>query len=200
MTADHDLRNLEHTAYRESYSDGLIDLYLGLSIGWVGAAWIWLPDLAGLAGILPAVFVVPFLMGRQAFVERRAGYVRWAEPRRKTERRTLVGAVILGGVLFVIAIGVFVIVRKTSANQAITEAIAPALMAWLLALMATALAVVMSARRMVAYAAVLVVSGIVAAAMDANPGWPMLVSGITVAACGAAMLASFLRSNPTVAT
>ena len=198
MTTDHDLRNLERAAYSSSYSDGIIDLYLGLSIVWLGTAWIWRPDLAGLAGILPAVLVVPVLMGRQTFLERRTGYVKWTEPRRKTEHRSLLGAAILGILLFALAIGAFLVVRRTSFDTGIFEAIAPALMAWLLALMTLVLAVVMTARRMIAYAAVLVVTGIVGAAFDANPGWPMLVSGLVIVAVGGSMLVSFLRVNPTV--
>ena len=50
MDASQDLKTLERQAYLETYSDGTIDLFVGLSLTWIGAAWIWLPDLAGIAG------------------------------------------------------------------------------------------------------------------------------------------------------
>ena len=38
------LQTLESGAYRRAYSDGIIDLFVGVSLCWIGAAWIWLPD------------------------------------------------------------------------------------------------------------------------------------------------------------
>jgi hypothetical protein len=34
-----------------------LDIFVGLSLAWIGAVWIWFSDYAGLAGVLPAVFV-----------------------------------------------------------------------------------------------------------------------------------------------
>ena len=42
-----DIRELEQAAYRTSYSDGIVDVFVGLSLVWIGVAWIWLDDLAG---------------------------------------------------------------------------------------------------------------------------------------------------------
>ncbi|MCP4249254.1 MAG: hypothetical protein GY778_19595, partial [bacterium] len=85
MTGTEDLDTLEHASYRATYSDGIIDLFVGASLLWIGAAWIWLPDLAGIAGIFPAVFVSSVLVVRKRFVEARTGYVKWSAPRRRWE-------------------------------------------------------------------------------------------------------------------
>lgn len=51
MSGDRDLETLERGAHRGPYADGIIDIFVGISLVWVGAAWIWLP---GYAGVLAA--------------------------------------------------------------------------------------------------------------------------------------------------
>ena len=93
-------------------------LPLDLSLLWIGGAWIWLPDLAGLSGILPAVFVTPFLAARKRFLEPRTGYVQWRGPRREWERRSLWAVlmagigIFLGGVVLFLLAGVFAFMEK----------------------------------------------------------------------------------------
>ena len=86
-----DLQNLEQPTCRGSYADGIIDVYIGISLFWIGVAWIWLPDIAGLAGVLPAIFIAPMLGGRSRFLEKRIGYLKRKEPRRQWEQRDLGG-------------------------------------------------------------------------------------------------------------
>jgi hypothetical protein len=69
------------------------------------------------------------------------------------------------------------------------------LLAWLLALAALALFVVMRTWRMVAYAAVLTAGGVVAALADLDPGWPLLGSGIVVLTVAGGLLTRFLRTS-----
>ena len=107
MGASTDLEALEQEAYRVSWSDGIIDLFGGLSLVWIGSAWVWLPDLAGVAGVLPAIFVAPVLAARKRFVEPRIGYVQWRGPRRGWERRTLWALLMAGVGLFLGGIALF---------------------------------------------------------------------------------------------
>jgi vacuolar-type H+-ATPase subunit I/STV1 len=197
MPNDPTLDTLERTAYRASYSDGIIDVFVGLSLIWIGVAWIWLPDFAGLAGVLPAIFVTPLLTVRRQTVEKRAGYVKWTAPRRNWERRNLLAALLGGVVLLLMGVGVFVAVNGSGSID-ITDAIGPGLLAFLLALLAVVLAFLMDAPRMFAYAAALVMAGAIASAADANPGWPLLAAGAVVAIVGSVMLARFLNANPVV--
>ena len=191
------LDTLERDAYRASYTDGIIDLFVGLSLVWIGVAWIWLPDFAGLAGVFPAIFVTPLLSARKQIVEKRAGYVKWSAPRRTWERRNLMAALLGGTALFLTGVGVFVAVNGSGSID-FMDAIGPGLLAFLLALMAIVLAFLLDAPRMFAYAAALVVAGAVASAADANPGWPLLAAGAFVTAIGGVMLARFLNTNPMV--
>jgi len=192
------LEKLEQDAYRESYSDGIVDVFVGVSLLWIGIAWLWLPDIAGMAGVLPAVFVAPMLAGRKRIVESRAGYVKWTVPRRSWEHRNLLAAFAGGALMLAIGVAVFIGVDSSSSVTVGVEAIMPGLLAWLLALMTIGLGFLMSARRLFGYAGVLAISGAVTAAADASPGWPMLVTGIIVAAYGVVMLRGFLQLDRVV--
>jgi len=169
-----------------------VDLFVGVSLAWIGVAWIWLPDLAGLAGVFPAVSVTAMLQGRKRLVESRVGYVKWREPRRQWERRHLAVVLLAGVALFVLGVGVFAFVDSGSGSSGILGPLGPGILAWLLALLATGLAFLLDARRMLVYAAALALGGIFAAAADANPGWPLLPAGIVIAATGTFMLVRFL--------
>jgi hypothetical protein len=196
MAGDQDLQNLERRTYRDFYSDGIIDIYVGISLLWIGVAWIWLPDMAGLAGVFPAIFIAPMLAGRKRFLERRIGYVKWTETRRQWEHRNLVAALIAGTVFLLLGVGVYMLASDSAADRDILGTMAPGLIAWLLAALAIGLAFLMSARRMLLYGAVLIAGGIWTAQADANPGWPLLVAGSLIAITGVAMLIGFVRRNP----
>ena len=185
---------MEQEAYRASSRDGVIDLFCGLSLVWIGAAWIWIPSIAGLAGVLPAIFVTGVLASRKRLVEERAGYVKWLAPRRQWERRNLTLALAAGVFMFLLGIGAFLVVADGSTG--LFDSVGPAILAWLLALMTLGLAFILSAPRMLLYGATLAVSGGFAAAVDANPGLPLLISGVMITLVGALLLRTFLTENP----
>jgi hypothetical protein len=198
MTGNQDLQKLERRTYRGFYSDGIIDIYAGISLLWIGVAWIWLPDIAGLAGVFPAIFITPILAVRRRFLERRIGYVKWTEPRRQWEHRNLIAAVIAGTALLLVGVGVYMVASDSAADRDILSNVAPELIAWLLAAVAFGLAFLMSAKRMFAYTGVLIAGGIWTAQANASPGWPLLPTGILITITGIAMLSGFIRSNPVV--
>lgn len=190
------LESLESQVYRRAYSDGVIDMFVGVSLLWIGAAWISLPDFAGLAGVLPAVFVPVAMAARKRVVEGRFGYVKWTEPRRNKERRILVGLLGAGMLLFLAGIAVFFLVDQSIVSDDSLETFMPGLLAWLLAVLSLALAYAMAAWRFAVYAVVLAAAGVVTAMQDANPGWSMLISGAVVTITGVVMLIRFLGDNP----
>lgn len=189
------LQDLEHRAYQRAYSDGLIDLFVGISLAWIGVAWIWLPDLAALAGIFPAVFAPVVIATRKSFVEDRAGYVRWSEPRRNREQRTLRLALLFGVVIFLCGVVAY-FAFESSPTGGVTDFVAPALLAWILAFVAIQLAYVLDAWRFLVYAVVLAVAGLVTAIESANPGAPLLAVGTVMTIAGTMMLVRFVISNP----
>jgi hypothetical protein len=198
MTRNQDLQNLEEHTYRDSYSNGIIDIYIGISLLWIGVAWIWLPDIAGLAGALPAIFIAPMLVARKRFTEKRIGYVKWTEPRRQWEHRNLIGALALGTAFLLLGVGVYIFASDSAADRDVLGNLAPGLIAWLLGYVAIGLAFLMSAKRMLVYGMVLIAGGIWTAQANASPGWPLLAAGIVVTVTGIAMLVRFIRDNPLV--
>ena len=190
---------LEQEAYRASYSDGIIDLFGGLSLLWIGAAWVWLPGIAGLAGILPAVLVTPVLSARTRYMESRSGYVRWRAPRRRWERRNLSLLLVAGIVVLGLAVSAFVLAKSGSSSVAEWPDVGPGLIAWLIAFISLVLAAMLRTWRLVGYAFVLMLTGSAAAVLGTNPGWPLLASGLVVTLSGAAMLRRYAGEHPTIA-
>jgi hypothetical protein len=190
-----DLHGVERDAYRAYWSDGIVDIYLGLSLLFIGAMWTWVNDLSGLAGVLPAIFVAPVLAARKRFVEARLGHVEWRPARRGWERRTRTLLLLAGLALFVLGFGAYLV----AAGGLTGLRIAPGILAWLLAGLALGLAVVLDARRFVVYAAVLAASGLVVVALEAAPGWPMLACGAVATVVGLVMLRRFVELHPVMA-
>lgn len=196
MTNHDVLKAHEVSLYRRATSDGVIDLFFGLYLVCLGVAWIWLAGLSVFAILLPAALVPIAIATRHRFVENRLGYVKWAEPRRKAERRGWTGLLAVGALLFVVATSFFVLGSRSILSTNVLEAIAPAIMGSLLAVLALALAVAMRTPRFFAYGFVLASAGVISAMQDANPGWSILAGGLMVAASGVAMLRRFVREYP----
>ena len=193
MSASGDLSAMERETYRAYWSDGIIDIYLGVSLLFMGAMWTWVQDLAGIAGVLPAVFLTPVLAGRKRFVEARLGHVEWRPSRRSWERRNLLLLLAAGVALLVLGLATYLFVDGGGLIP-----FAPGILAWLLAAIALGLAFVLDAKRMLLYAAVLALSGVAVVAVGAEPGWPMLTSGVVATIVGSAMLRRFIERYPVI--
>ena len=112
----------------------------------------------------------------------------------------VVAVLVFGAVLFLTGVAAFVIVAAGSVDTDATLQIMPGVLAWLLAIVAIGIGFLLGIRRMLGYAVVLAVVGVVAVALEANPGWPLLAAGVVIAAAGITLLVRFLRHNPVTAT
>lgn len=191
-----DARSIERTAYRSRWDDGLFDLFVGLSLLWIGAAWLWFDAMAGIAGVFPAVFVGPFVAWRTRFIEERSGYVKFSEERRRWERRNLAVFVLVGTLTFIAGIMFFVARSGGSGVSDIIDDIAPGLIAFILAAMVGIVAIASMVPRLFVYALVLVIGGAIAAAYDTNPGAPLLAAGAIVTLVGAWLVWRFVGRHP----
>lgn len=190
-----DLEVLESEAYTRSFADGIIDLFVGLSILWIGVAWIWLPDIAGLAGIFPAVLVAPILQGRKGWLESRVGYVKWSPTRQQWERKNLLGLFGLGVLALFLGIGVYLLQTRTGSDIDLGSVVA-ALPAWLIAVPALVIGAAVSSPRILGYAGLLTATGIGTIMFTAGPGWPLLISGIVITVVGVVMVTRFFGQHP----
>lgn len=195
MSTRSELEALERVAYREAYSDGIFDLFFGLSLVWIGAAWLWLPDYSGLAGVLPAIFIAPVIEARKRFVEPRIGYVKWSESRARQEQRGLVQILGVGVLMLVGGVAVY-LWFETGADSEVMDTLVPALPSLLLALGAGLLGLVAGIPRAVGYAAILVGAGFLTILREADPGLDMFVSGTVITAIAVGLIVSFVRHHP----
>ena len=190
--ASMDARTFERTAYRSRWDDGLFDLFLGLSLLWIGAAWLWFDAIAGIAGVFPAILVGPFVAWRTRFIEERSGYVRFSVDRRRWERRNLVVFGLVGTLILIVCV-LFVLARDGGSGVADgIDGMAPGLIAFIIAAMVGIVAVVSMIPRLFAYTLVLVIGGALAAVYDANPGAPLLAAGAIVTLVGAWLVSRFV--------
>lgn len=195
MSQPIDAGAVEVAAYRSRWDDGLFDLFVGLSLLWIGACWIWFESLAGLAGVLPAIFVVPFVTFRTRFIEDRAGYVKFSAARRSWERRNLILLLMFGIGTFIGGIAVYFAVQDNGLS-AVAEWTWPGLIAWLLAIPVLIVAVTAMLPRLFAYAGILIAGGVVAAGYETNPGVPLMIAGALVTTWGMVLLGRFVRKHP----
>jgi len=195
MARNDSLGKLEADTYRTRFDDGLFDLFIGITLLWMGAVWLLFENMAGLAGIIPAVVATPFAVWRGRFIQRRAGYVKFSEARRSWERRNLVAFLIGGLGLFALAVGAFLLENGGSARD-VLDWLAPGIIAILIAAMVGVVAAVSRLPRLAAYTALLVAGGIGAAALDTNPGVPLLIAGAIMTVWGAVLTTRFVREHP----
>jgi len=198
MTSEHDLKALEQEAFSNAYSDGIFDLFVGISLIWIGIAWLWLPDLAGLAGVFPAILIAPVIQVRKRLVEPRIGYVKWSDVRESKERRTLAQMLAFGVLVLVVGVGVFLVTVQDDANTDSLALLVPALPVWLLGVGAALFGVVSGVPRALGYAAILAVAGGATIWLDQGPGVGLFVSGVLITLIALTMVVSFFGRNKPV--
>ncbi len=198
MTNQHDLKALEQEAFSNAYADGIFDLFLGVSLIWIGVAWLWLPDLAGMAGVFPAILIAPVIKMRKQLVEPRIGYVKWSDARESQERRTLTQMLAFGVLMLAVGVGVFFLTTQTDADTDVLATVVPALPAWLLGIGAALFGFVSGVGRALWYAAILGVAGGVTIWLDQGPGLGLFVSGVLITLIAVTMVISFFGRYKTV--
>jgi hypothetical protein len=197
VDASSNLEGLERRAYRSSYSNGIIDILVGVSLLVIGAVWIWAEDYGAFAWITPAVLVPSLLPLRKRVVETRGGDGRSGE-RRRPDRRNLWGAVTAGVAVLLLGIAAYFVADGSGGRRDLLADFGPGLLVFILALLSFVIGMVIEHGRFFGYAAVLVAGGVVAVVADSNPGWPILGAGVVVSIGGVAMLVRYLRDNPVV--
>ena len=197
MVMDHtDHVDLEREAYQDSYSDGLIDLFIGLGLAAIGALWLWMESVAGLAGAFAAAVTWALVPIRRRIVEPRIGYVRWTAPRLKWERKQLTLLLVLGTVALIVGVG---LVLDIASGDDITRGdrnVVAGLPAILLAISAFVLAATSGFKRLWGYGTLLLSAAAVTILIEVDPGGSLLTAGAAIGVVGLVLLGRFLRANP----
>ena len=188
------LGSMERRAYRASFDDGLLDLFIGVSL--LGVGLIWLTDLAGIGGIIPVLLIPIWEPARRRLTARRTGYVRFSAARRSRERRNLVALAGLGTLFFLMGIGTFFLFEAGMSDA--TETIVPGLPTLLLAIGAFTAAGLYELRRSGWYGVLLALSASGVIAFEGHPGLGMAVPGALIVLIGGWLVVTYVRNNPLV--
>lgn len=191
-----DLEDLESEAYQDSFSDGLVDLFLGLGLALIGALWLWFESVAGLAGVFAAAVAWALVPIRRRVVEPRVGYVRWTAPRLKWERKQLRLLFVLGSVALLIGVGLALSLANGDGGTSGDRNVVAGLPAILLAIGAFVLAATSGFKRLWGYGTILMIAAAVTILIEAGPGGSLLAAGAAIGAVGVVLLSRFLRANP----
>ena len=197
VTNSPELKELEQRTYKATHYDGVIDVFVGVSMVVIGVTWIVIPNvLSGVtAGV--AIAISPILAWRRRFIEARTGYVMFTEPRRLWERRIYTTAAVLFG-------GFMLLARPLGSLQPedIDWIMGPdSLVVWLVAAVLLLLGVLTKLTRVLVYSLVLTAAGAVPFMIATEAfGWPLLISGAVIVAVGSALIRRFVIRNPQIGT
>ncbi|MGD8276426.1 MAG: hypothetical protein PVH00_00305 [Gemmatimonadota bacterium] len=186
------IEELERGAYRSRWRDGTLDLFGGLGVLMVGAAW-WV-DLYWLAPALVPVLMVLWMGVRRRVVEPRIGRVRFSRERREREATGLWGAVGMGVVVLLVLVLLWVFRGERMA--VVPREWVRGLPVALLGLMALVASLMTGLVRFAGYALILAGVGAIGVMLGLEPAPQILIGGTIVTLAGGALLFRFLAAHP----
>lgn len=197
MTNPPELKELEQRNYKVTHSDGVIDVFVGISMVVIGLAWIVIPNVLSGAAAGVAISISPMLAWRRRFMEDRTGYVMFTEPRRLWERKIYTAAAVLFG-------GFMLLARPLGSLQPedIDWMIGPdSLVVWLVAAVLLLLGIQTKLTRLFVYSLVLIAAGAIPFMISTESfGWPLFISGAVIVAVGSALIRRFVIRHPRIVT
>ncbi len=197
VTNPPELKELEQRNYKATHSDGVIDVFVGMSMVVIGVTWIVIPNVLSVVTAGVAISISPMLAWRRRFIEDRTGYVMFTEPRRLWERRIYTTAAVLFG-------GFMLLARPLGSLQPedIDWMVGPdSLVVWLVAAVLLLLGVQTKLTRLLVYSLVLTAAGTIPFVISTESfGWPLLISGAVIVAVGSALIRRFVIRHPRIGT
>lgn len=184
--------SIERQVYRAYWNDGLLDLFAALGVLAIGVFWIL--DIPVGAAITPALLIPLWAPSRQRFIEPRLGMVEFSDARERKTSDLLKFAVALGFGFFALGVALYVLRDRLAFDPSVSLiAGLPAVLIGLLAVITTFL---VASARFLAYAAILVVAGVVGALAGWEPGPILAAAGSIMLLVAIVILARFVRGNP----
>jgi hypothetical protein len=183
---------LERKVFQSYWDDGLLDLFAAIGIFLIGVSW--LRDFPVGAVFVPALLVPFWNPVRRKVIEPRLGLVEFTEARERRNQRLLKLVMYIGIAVLILAIELYFV--RDSLPVEPTVALIAGLPAFLLALLAIITAALIGSARFVAYALILVTTGVGGALLDWGPGKILAVVGGIMFVIAGCLLIQFIRANP----
>ncbi len=190
----HRLSELEGQTYRAVVDDGLWDLLLGAVFLLMGVSGITHRRL--IPGYLLIAFSMPvWRYLRKRITEPRVGYVQWNPARKSRMKRAgCILAISVAGLLAVLLLPKFL--GPEALRQGLLQIPGRWKAAVLLAIPLAIAGYVFELKRLLIYAAVVLLSTAILLAVEARGEWVLVVSGAAAIISGLVVLAMFLRRYP----
>jgi hypothetical protein len=183
---------LERKVFQSYWDDGLLDLFAAIGIFLIGVSW--LRDFPVGAVFVPALLVPFWNPVRRKVIEPRLGLVEFTEARERRNQRLLKLVMYIGIAVLILAIELYFV--RDSLPVEPTVALIAGLPAFLLAVLAIITAALIGSARFVAYALILVTTGVGGALLDWVPGKILAVVGGIMFVIAGCLLIQFIRANP----
>lgn len=183
---------LERKVFQQYWDDGLLDLFAAIGVFLIGI--LWLRDLPVGAAFVPVWLVPAWNPVRRKFIEPRLGLVEFTEERERRNRKML-QLILYAGIAFLI-VGLELYFFRDDLPVEPTVALIAGLPAFLLALLAIFTAALIRTARFVAYAVILVLTGVAGALLEWTPGMILTVAGAVMLVIAGILLIRFIVLNP----
>lgn len=194
-TGTSDLEQIERKAYQTIWEDGLIDIFVGLTLFLIGVFWVR-QGSAYSAFVAPAL--IPFwAVARKRFSEPRTGVVNFSVERVAKENKKLRVLFLFGVFTLVIGVAWYFVGNKNGLFAAPPDTnLVAGLPAVLLVIPAIIVAFAYELKRFFVYATVLLISALPVIFLDLHPGWAFVPSGVCSVAIGSGLLVRFMHRYP----
>jgi hypothetical protein len=201
-----DLKELERKAFRATFQDGLLDMFIGVAV----VAFAVIPLLEGLGDFWSAVAFLPiygmawlgFRAAKRGLTLPRMGAIRPGPARRERVRKTMAAIAVAIGVVAVLGLAV---IALQQGGAALADWLFPALLGLLALTVFSVAAHLLDLPRLYAYGVLVGLAAPVGEILyrragASHHGWPITfaIAGGTIFVAGVVMLLRFLRAYPVV--
>lgn len=191
MNMKPNMKRAERRVFRAYWSDGLLDMFVGLSVLTIGLGWwvdLFTPSLAA-----PVVACFFWRAAHERLVEPRMGSVVFSTRRRHDMLQGLIAIASLG-----LVVGGNLVTRiwMGKGHSGFAEWFAPAIPATIVAAMALSTAAAFGLWRFVGYGLLFSAVGLTVAAAKSEPWFALIAGGAGVIICGLLMLRTFFHRHP----
>jgi hypothetical protein len=194
MQSGIDLEQIERKTYLSYHSDGIWDLFAGLSF--VGMALGLIYGNTGIAAIFPALAIIMVPALKRCITSPRLGYVKFASQREEKEKRNVKSLIYLMSLTAVLGLVVFSGYTGDSAWHRWIKSLALIPFGLVLSTIAGAVGLLYGIKRVLFYSVLILATFVIGHVLELRPAFHFSVIGIPITLVGVVMFLRFIINNP----